>query len=461
MIDRETWIEIIKDFQESSLPDLIEREKKIDVDIPIKRAISIIGPRRTGKTYFMYQLISNLIRSGIDKSRLLYINLEREPLAICDSADLSRLLNIFYEIYPENLEKKCYIFLDEIQNVENWERFVRTAMDNRDIQIFISGSSSKLLSREISTSMRGRTISEEIYPFSFREFLLARDFKIEKYMSTSKKLTLLNLLNKFLLGSYPEVVIYEKEREKILSEILDVTIYRDIIERYSVKNIKALRLTITGAANSPYFSVHKFSNYLKSLGIKVSKNTIYSYLEYLNDSMILYQLRKFSKSYKEIYQSIPKLYFVDNGFLLIQGIKHIGRFMEGVVFVELIRRGFKINRELFYYKKNEHEVDFLIREGAEVKQLIQVTYASGRDEIEKREFKSLVKASDEFGCKNLLLITWDYEDEINLDGKTIKCIPLWKWLLSIDSWGVGAGADDAIKFGAVADGKMKSDTRTM
>jgi len=251
MIDRETWIEIIKDFQESSLPDLIEREKKIDVDIPIKRAISIIGPRRTGKTYFMYQLISNLIRSGIDKSRLLYINLEREPLAICDSADLSRLLNIFYEIYPENLEKKCYIFLDEIQNVENWERFVRTAMDNRDIQIFISGSSSKLLSREISTSMRGRTISEEIYPFSFREFLLARDFKIEKYMSTSKKLTLLNLLNKFLLGSYPEVVIYEKEREKILSEILDVTIYRDIIERYSVKNIKALRLTITGTANSP------------------------------------------------------------------------------------------------------------------------------------------------------------------------------------------------------------------
>ncbi len=190
-------------------------------------------------------------------------------------------------------------------------------------------------------------------------------------------------------------------------------------------------MTITGAANSPYFSVHKFSNYLKSLGIKVSKNTIYSYLEYLNDSMILYQLRKFSKSYKEIYQSIPKLYFVDNGFLLIQGIKDIGRFMEGVVFVELIRRGFKINRELFYYKKNEHEVDFLIREGVEVKQLIQVTYASGRDEIEKREFKSLVKASDEFGCKDLVIITWDYEDEMNINGKTIKCIPLWKWLLSV------------------------------
>ncbi|RLF37987.1 MAG: ATP-binding protein, partial [Thermoplasmata archaeon] len=127
------------------------------------------------------------------------------------------------------------------------------------------------------------------------------------------------------------------------------------------------------------------------------KNTIYSYLEYLNDSMILYQLRKFSRSYKEVYQSIPKMYFVDNGFLLIQGIKDIGRFMEGVVFVDLLRKGFKINRDLFYYKKNEHEVDFLIRGGTEVKQLIQVTYASGKDEIEKREFKSLIKASNEFG----------------------------------------------------------------
>jgi len=168
MIDRDVWIEIIKDFQEYKLPDLIEREKKIDVDIPIKRAISIIGPRRTGKTYFMYQLISNLIKSGVEKNRLLYVNLEREPLAICESADLSKLLNIFYEIYPENLEKKLYIFLDEIQNVDNWERFVRTTMDSRDLQIFISGSSSKLLSKEISTSMRGRTLSEEIYPFNFR-----------------------------------------------------------------------------------------------------------------------------------------------------------------------------------------------------------------------------------------------------------------------------------------------------
>ena len=112
MIDRETWIEIIKDFQEFNLPDLIEREKKIETDIPIKRAISIIGPRRVGKTYFMYQLISNLIKKGVEKSRLLYVNLERESLTVCESADLYRLLKIFYEIYPENLEKKCYIFLD-------------------------------------------------------------------------------------------------------------------------------------------------------------------------------------------------------------------------------------------------------------------------------------------------------------------------------------------------------------
>ena len=432
MIDRETWIEIIKDFQEFNLPNLIEREKKIETDIPIKRAISIIGPRRVGKTYFMYQLISNLIRKGVEKSRLLYVNFERESLTVCESADLSKLLKIFYEIYPENLEKKCYIFLDEIQNVANWEHFVRTTMDNRNIQIFISGSSSKLLSKEISTSMRGRALSHEIYPFSFREFLLAQNFNLEKYLSSSKKLALLNYLSKYMEGSYPEVILYEKEREKILSEILDVTIYRDIIERYFVKNIKALRLTITGVANSPYFSVHKFSNYLKSLGIKVSKNTIYSYLEYLSDSMILYQLRKFSKSYKEIHQTIPKMYFVDNGFLFIQGIRDVGRFMEGVVFVELIRRGLKINRDLFYYRSQDYEVDFVLKEGMDVKQLVQVSYASAMDEIEKREIKALMKASDMLHCKNMLLITWDYEDEIIINNKKIKAIPLWKWLLMME-----------------------------
>jgi len=277
--------------------------------------------------------------------------------------------------------------------------------------------------------MRGRTLCEEIYPFSFREFLLARGFKLEKYLSSSDRIKLLSLLSKYLLGSYPEVVIYEKEREKILSEILDVTIYRDIIERYSVKNLKALRLTITGVANSPYFSVHRFSNYLNSLGIRVSKNTIYAYLEYLSDSMILYQLRKFSKSYKEIYQTVPKLYFVDNGFLLIQGIEDIGRFMEGVVFVEFIRKGLKTNRDLFYYRSNGYEVDFLIKNGKGVKQLVQVTYASDKDEIEKREIKSLIRASDGLNCRNLLVVTWDYEDEIKVDERIIKCVPLWKWLL--------------------------------
>jgi len=429
MIDRSVWIETIKDFQNGELPDLIEREKKIDVDIPIRRAISIVGPRRTGKTYFMYQLIYNLIRSGVEKNRLLYVNLEREPLVVCEPGDLSRLLDIFYEIYPENLKKKCYIFLDEIQNVDNWERFVRTAMDSRNLQMFISGSSSKLLSREVSTSMRGRTLCEEIYPFSFREFLLARGFKLEKYLSSSDRIKLLSLLSKYLLGSYPEVVIYEKEREKILSEILDVTIYRDIVERYSVKNLKALRLTFTGVANSPYFSVHRFSNYLNSLGIRVSKNTIYAYLEYLSDSMILYQLRKFSKSYKKIYQTVPKLYFVDNGFLLVEGIEDIGRFMEGVVFVEFIRKGLKTNRDLFYYRSNGYEVDFLIKNGKGVKQLVQVTYASDKDEIEKREIKSLIRAGDGLNCRNLLVVTWDYEDEIKVDNRIIKCVPLWKWLL--------------------------------
>ena len=238
MIGRETWIRTIKDFQEFDLPEIIEREKRIEPDIPIKRAVSIIGPRRTGKTYFMYQTISQLLKNGIEKERILYINLEKDPLATCEPSDLRKLTEIFYEMYPENLNRKCYFFIDEIQNVPDWERFVRTIIDNENIQIFISGSSSKLLSKEVSTSMRGRSLPEVIYPFSFREFLRAKNFKVEKYLSSSKRAKLLHYLNEHLLGSYPEVVIYEREREKLMSEILDVTVYRDIIREIQYQKLE-------------------------------------------------------------------------------------------------------------------------------------------------------------------------------------------------------------------------------
>lgn len=361
MINRETWIKIIKDFQEFDLPKLIERDIEVETDLPIKRVISVIGPRRAGKTFFIFQLIKKLLEKGIEKNKILYINFESDLLIGCTTSDLRNMLDIFYEIYPENKRKKVYLFLDEVQNIYNWEKFVRTVIDTENIQVFVTGSSSRLLSKEIATSLRGRTLPYYVYPFSFKEFLKAKDFKVEKYFSSSQKAKFLNFLEKYLRGSYPETIFFEMEKEKILKEILDVTIYRDIVERFKVKNVKVLKLLLKGLISSTYFSVHKFYNYLKSLGINVSKNTIYNYLEHFSDSLILYTLRKYSKSYKEVEQTTPKIYVVDNGLLIINGVEDLGRLMENVVFLELIRRKFVLNENLFYFIPNYKEVDFVLK----------------------------------------------------------------------------------------------------
>jgi predicted AAA+ superfamily ATPase len=278
--------------------------------------------------------------------------------------------------------------------------------------------------------LRGRTLSYHIYPFSFKEFLKALDFKAEKYLSSSQKAKLLNLLEKFMGGSYPEAVFFEREREKILKEILDVTIYRDVIERFKVKNVKVLKLLLKTIISSPYFSVHKFFNYSKSLGIKVSKNTIYNYLDYFSDALILYTLRKYSESYREIEQTAPKTYFADNGLLTINGIENRGRLMENTVFQELVRRNFAPNDKLFYFYSGHKEVDFVLKEKGKIAQLIQACYDIEDFNTKERETSALAKASKELKCNNLLVITWNYEKTEKHKNKKIKFIPLWKWLLN-------------------------------
>ncbi len=175
MISRDTWIELIKDFHEKDLPEVIERDINIPTELPIKRAITLIGPRRSGKTYVMFQLIKHLT-TKIPKERILYVNFEDDRLVDANITDVRNMLNIYYEIYPENKTKKTYLFLDEIQNINKWETFVRAVMDTENTQIFISGSSSRMLSKEIATSLRGRTLTYRIMPFSFREILRAKNF---------------------------------------------------------------------------------------------------------------------------------------------------------------------------------------------------------------------------------------------------------------------------------------------
>lgn len=424
MITKEKWIELIKDFHEKEMPALIHRDIDIPLKVPINRTVTIIGPRRAGKTYLMFQIILELLKKE-KKDQMLYMNMERPSFSSLNSEDLTQMLESFYEVYPSNKNKQIYLFLDEIQNVSGWEKFIRNCLDD-GIKIYITGSSSKMLSKEIATNMRGRTLTYQIFPFSFKEFLRAKKIENIDKLSSSEKVSIINYFKEyFIYGGYPETIIFTQEREKILSEILEVTIYKDVIERAKIRNIKVMRMLIDSLIISKEFSINKFYNYLKSMNIKVGKNVLYQYVNYLNDAFFSFMLRKFSYSYIKAEQSIPKSYIIDNGFFYIKNLEDKSKLMENLIFIELLRR----NKEIAYHSDNSCEIDFLIKKGKKVESLIQVSYDITNQDTKEREIRSLVNNSDYFKCEDLYVITWDFESEKKIKNKKIIFIPLWKWLL--------------------------------
>jgi len=433
MIEKETLSEIILDYRENELPSfLIKRElqKDINLKIPLQRATTILGPRRSGKTYLLYSLIKELQNRGIEKERTLYINFENPKLVAMDLKDLTLLIETFYEIYPDNKKQKIWLFFDEIQIIDHWEIFIRNILDRRNAYVFISGSSSKLLSGEIATSLRGRTLDYLMLPFSFREFLTLKNIDYPDYISSEKKAKIIHAFKEyFSQGGYPELLIYPKERKRMINEIIEGTIFRDLIERHKIRNIKVIKLMFNYLMKGNEFSVHKFFNFLKSLNIKVSKNSLYNYLEYFHDAFIFFPLRKFSWTIKNIEQSISKIYSIDNG--LIESIigDEKGIKLENIVFLSLLRKGFRTNKELFYYHSIHEEVDFLIKKGKKITALIQSCYDLSDYKTKEREIKALVNASNKFNCSNLFILTSNVEDEIKIKDKKIIIIPAWKFLL--------------------------------
>lgn len=420
------------DFQKKELPNLIERDLRIDKSKKIK---SIIGPRRAGKTYFMYQKIKELIKQNIKKENIIYLNFENPRLMDVNFKEINEIIKLHWELFPSSINKELYIFIDEPQNIKNWEMAIRALHDEGFI-IFLTGSSSKLLSKEIATSLRGRTLSYNLLPFSFKEFLKIKKINFDVLrLSSKEKSNLFNLVNEYLeFGGFPEIIMEENKEDKIkiINEYFNLIIYRDIVERYKIKNTNLIKWLIKSLAMSfsKEFSVHKLYLTLKSKGIKVSKNTLYSYLSILEDSPFIFFAPKFSYSIKKREFSINKVYLCDICFTkLVEVTKNLGSKMENIVFLELERRKQSLTN-IFYWKNIQHEeVDFVVKEGHKIKQLIQVCYDINDIDTKKRELRALIKASKELKCNNLLIITEDYEAEEKIKDKRIKFIPLWKWLL--------------------------------
>ncbi len=421
---------IIREFLERR-EEIAERDLAVPSSPELKKAITIIGPRRSGKTYLLLSYFQK-----IHNAPKIFFPLDDDRIYPPTLNDLDISLKVLKELYPDAAGKPC-MFFDEIQEVPKWELFVKRIVERENASVYITGSSSRLLSKEIATELRGRTISYELFPFNFREIMRINGLRVGKFITTSEESKIKTLVKDYLIfGGFPEVVLKEEKR-KILTEYADIMFYRDFVERYRIKNLKVARVFFNLLFNSfaKEISVNKIYHFMKSQGIKTSRNILYNYLEYLHDAYLIFPLRKFSYSLKEVEQSIPKMYSIDNG---LNGVfntdfqESMGRLMENAVFIEMRKSGLVENKDVFYYKTIDgKEADFCIRDGSCFRQLIQVCYDLSGIGTKEREVKGLLKASEELKCDNLLVITWDFEGEETIDGKKIAYLPLWKWFLKV------------------------------
>ena len=430
-MERTEYKKIIIQWKEFEIPKTLPRE--IYVSLEHDFISTITGPRRAGKTYLCFQLIHTLLEKKISKENILYINFEDEKLLGAEAKDLNDILDTFYELSEPSKNQKIYLFFDEIQNVKNWDVWVRRIYDMyKNLKIILTGSSSKLLSKEISTKLRGRIINIEVFPLSFREFLRWKSISYnKKTILYSKDKT--KLIKAFFFyvtkGGYPALIANNIPNELVLQSYFQSMIFKDVIERYNIKEIKKLKIlsSLLFESVTKEISYNKLANKLKSLGYNISKNTIIEYISYFEDAYLFFQNLKYEYSLTKQLGSIKKIYCIDNGLLNSVSFKFsedYGKLIENLVFIELKRR----SKEIFYHRNN-NECDFIIREKNKVTGAIQVTKELS-DENYKREINGLVGALELYNLKEgLILVHEGNEKKKNINSKIVKIIPVWKWLL--------------------------------
>lgn len=386
-----------------------------DVHLPgvAGKAVAVIGMRRSGKTTFLWQILNDRLAAGVPREGLLYFSFEDERLAGMTAADLSLIVEEYYRLYPEWRDaQRTVLFLDEIQVVPGWETFVRRILDAERVEVFLSGSSARLLSHEVASSMRGRAMEAVVYPFSFREYLRRFGHEPQErpdHLPKAIRSTLEKDLRDYLAcGGFPEAVGASiRDRSELLRSYVDVVLLRDVVERYNVSHPVALRWLVRqllgNAAGS--FSVNKFYNVMRSQGLHVSKDTLHTYLGFLQDAFMIRTIEVAAASERGRMVNPRKVYPIDPGLILIfdlSGRANLGHALETVVFLELERRG----AEIAYVRTEKGlEVDFLARYPDGRQELIQACLELSASDVREREVRALFEASAEHPQATLHLIT--------------------------------------------------------
>jgi predicted AAA+ superfamily ATPase len=425
--------QLIADSMELEIPPLTRRRGKL-AELANSASV-LVGMRRTGKTYRMFQKMQELLDAGIARTRMLYLNFEDERLADMTLETLRIVDEAYLRAFPPNSHDVSYYFFDEIQYVPGWERFVRRILDRDDVRFFLSGSSSRLLSREVATAMRGRAVETRVFPFSFAEYLDARAISLPDKMSMigrKKRAVYENAFAEYLqIGGFPATLsLSDLDRRQVLQGYVNTVVLRDVVERHGVTGIAVLRYLTRHllASSASHFSVNKFYNDLKSQGLKCSKDTLHDNLQHLEDAFLFSSTFLDTPSERRRMVNPRKMYTADHGLVwacLPPGVGWgEGRALENLVFTELQRRG---SQPRYGITSEGHEIDFVAQFSDGQCEAIQVCAEAGAPQTRARELRSLLATTTD--ARKLVLTL--YEEETIREGEqVIEMIPTWKWLLA-------------------------------
>jgi len=432
---KEVFKQLIFEFEEFAIPEGVQRKLELPkLPKQVRKAITFIGMRRSGKTWILYQHIQKLLKDGISRKKILYINFEDERLSNLQADDLQSLLDAYFELHPDCVNSdRLYFHLDEIQAVVGWEKFVRRLLDSRQFDLFISGSSAKMLSREIATELRGRSLTREVFPLSFAEYLQYHEIAVDLHRVSSKsRAVLLHHLNVYLRkGGFPETLgASDWLHREIIQGYLQVVIYRDIVERHKISSVSVLEKWYVHClqnAAAP-LSINKVYNHFKSLGLQVSKNSLYEWMDYIEDAYCLFSIGCFDLSARKSSLKPKKIYPVDTGLVTSFAVHpdmKLAQTLETAVFRTLRERTEQI---YYYHTKQGWEVDFFIQTPEGKRALFQVCVSLKEKETEERELRALLQAMQELDLEEGTIVTLDEEEQRQTTQGHLHIVPAWKFL---------------------------------
>lgn len=425
-MDKETLKYVLAQSTARPLPPATPRT--LELPLNSRKVVALVGIRHSGKTFLLFETMRRLEAQGVDRRQLLYLNFEDDRLLPIQIRDLDAILRAHEELYPDVSGRRRYLFFDEVQDVPSWETYVRRLHDTEDVRLFVTGSSSHLLARELATGLRGRSVSFEVFPLSFAEFLRFRGLAHTPYSRTSES-RMASALEEYLkTGGLPEVVLADETmRPRILKEYVDLVFYRDLVERYRVGNPLVMRLLLRQCLGHPasLFNVHKLYQDFRSQGHALSKDTLYSYLEYLEQSFVVFPLPVAERSLRKQAVNPKKLHTIDWALaypFVAEPTIDVGKKLETAVFLHWRR-----HREDLGYLAGEREVDLVVNRDRP-EQLINVAYSVSAPETWTREIAALEQASARFPRATCALVA--HEHPARRPPAGIQVVDAWRYLMA-------------------------------